>query len=67
MLNTAEQFFIWRQWDKAVDFASPVSAWSDVMLDVVQEYGRPTDAKGWEVLRDEVRRREAILRDKGLA
>ena len=67
MLNTSQQFFIWRQWDKAVDFGSPVTAWSDIMLDVVKEYGRPDDARGWAFLREEVRRREAGYKNQGLS
>ena len=58
MLSYTAQVPIWHQWDKAVDFASPVTAWTDTMLDVVREYGRPVDAKGWIELREEVRRRD---------
>lgn len=58
MMSYTAQSSIWNQWDKAVDFGSPVSSWTDTMLDVVAEYGRPADAKGWSQLRDEVRRRD---------
>lgn len=58
MISYTAQSSIWNQWDKAVDFGSPVSAWTDTMLDVVAEYGRPIDAKGWAALRAEVRRRD---------
>ena len=59
MLSYTAQIPICNQWDNAVDFGSPISSWTDTMLDVVSEYGRPIDAKGWTELRCEVRRREA--------
>lgn len=55
-MGYTKQYTICRQWDAAVDFGSPVSAWTDTMLDVVQKYGRPTNAKDVQNLRAEVRR-----------
>ena len=59
MLTYTAQVPIWNQWDKAVDFGSPITSWTDTMLEVIAEYGRPIDIKGWTELRDEVRRRDA--------
>lgn len=57
MMSYTAQVPIWHQWDKAVDFGSPVTAWTDTMLEVVAEYGRPVNAKDLIELREEVRRR----------
>jgi hypothetical protein len=62
MSSYTHQSIIWTQWDKAVDFASPVSAWSTTMLEVVRDMGRPTTLEDVDRLRVEVQRREKVKR-----
>ena len=58
MMSYTRQSSIWSQWDKAVDFGSPVTAWTTTMLEVVRDMGRPTTLEDVDRLRDEVRRRD---------
>jgi hypothetical protein len=62
MMSYTHQSSIWSQWDKAVDFASPVTAWTTTMLEVVRDMGRPTTLEDVDRLRDEVQRRDKVKR-----
>jgi hypothetical protein len=62
MMSYTRQSGIWSQWDKAVDFGSPVTAWTATMLEVVRDMGRPTTLEDVDRLRDEVQRRDKVTR-----
>ena len=66
MLTYTAQVAIWNQWDRAVDFGSPVTAWTDTMLEVVRDYGRPKTLQDVQKLREEVRRRDSEKRSANL-
>jgi hypothetical protein len=46
------------RWNKVVDFGSPMTAWSSIMLDVWIELGPAKTFKEIETLKKEVTKRE---------
>ena len=56
-----ERFARDQRWNRAVDFGSPMSAWSTVMLEVRRDMGQPQSVADAQAQTAEVRRRNAEL------
>ncbi len=49
-----------RRWDRAVDFGSPMSAWTLTMLEVRRDMGAPATVAEAQAQTAEVRRRDLL-------
>ena len=56
-----ERFARDQRWNSAVDFGSPMSAWSTTMLEVRRDMGHPQNLQEVKAQIEEVRRREARI------